>query len=136
MAYATVTNVSTSLGRPITSIEEVSQVLQWLDDAEMLIQARLGDLSALIIAGTLSQQSLVYVEREAVVRKVKNPDGKQNEKIDDYSYGLNEDARRGDIFVTDEEWALLAPSAGGASFTIRAAATPGYRTDSAGLDWT
>lgn len=135
MAYATVQNVSTGLGRPIVSAEEIAQVTQWLNDAEMLVRARLGELAPLVISGALSQDALVYVEREAVIRKVKNPDGKQNEKIDDYSYGLNDDARRGAVFITDEEWALLAPADSGAAFTIRAAATPGYRTDSAHLDW-
>ena len=52
---------------------------------------------------------LVDVETEAVIRKVKNPDGKVSEGIDDYNYRLNENARKGDLFLTDEEWALISP---------------------------
>lgn len=103
MASASVSDVATTLGRPINTDEEISQVNDWIADAEVIISARLGDLS------TLDSQILRMVVKESVARRVRNPEGKQNERIDDYSYGLTADAAKASLFITDEEWALLSP---------------------------
>ena len=67
----------------------------------------------------------LMIEANAVIRKVRNPDGKVSEGNDVYNYRLNENARKGELFLTDEEWALLTPGGGTGAFTI----TPGgYRT--------
>ena len=108
MAHAILQDVTDSLGRPIVGAE-ATQVLGWLDKIERIIARKLGDLDALISDGRLSAELLVDVETEAVIRKVKNPDGKVSEGIDDYNYRLNENARKGDLFLTDEEWALISP---------------------------
>ena len=128
MSVATVDEVATSLGRPITEQAEVDQVQQWLADAEMQIRLRLGDVQL------LDPEVVAYVEREAVVLKVRNPDGKQNERIDDYSYGLSEAQARGQVLILDEWWDMLTPDASTAAFSIRPFGEPGYRTDAA-LDW-
>ena len=111
MAVATLDDVATSLGRPITETTEVAQVAQWLGDAEMQIRLRFPDLSA------LDQQVLAYVEREAVVSRLRNPDGYQYESIDDYRYGLPAESRR--ITITDEWWAMLAPTSRGSFYTVQ-----------------
>lgn len=108
MAHAILQDVTDSLGRPIVGAE-ATQVLGWLDKIERIISRKLGDLDVLISDGRLSAELLVDVETEAVIRKVKNPDGKVSEGIDDYNYRLNENARKGDLFLTDEEWALISP---------------------------
>ena len=108
MAHATLQNVIDSLGRPIVGAE-ATQVGGWLDKIERIISRRLGALGALISDELLSVELLVDVETEAVIRKVKNPDGKVSEGVDDYTYRLNENARKGDLFLTDEEWALISP---------------------------
>jgi hypothetical protein len=110
MAYATLTDVVESLGRPIpVGSTEATQVDRWLANAELLITARIPDLGALITAGQIDQNAVVYVETEAVIRKIRNPDGKVSEDIDDYRYRLNTDAAKGSIFITDDEWALIGP---------------------------
>jgi hypothetical protein len=119
MAIASVQDVATSLGRPITSTEEIAQVNQWLGNAELLIRARLGDVAL------LDAEAVAYVETEAVVRKVRNPDGKVSEDIDDYRYRYGENAASGAIFITDAEWALLAPGGGSGAFSV----TPGFVSD-------
>lgn len=119
MTYAVLADVATRLGRPITDANEVAQVNAWLGDVEALILARIPGLAAGVAGGVPSEAVVKMVEANAVVRKVKNPDGKQNERIDDYSYGLNADAARGDLFLTDAEWALLEPGSGEGAFTIR-----------------
>ncbi|GIG27182.1 Gp19/Gp15/Gp42 family protein [Cellulomonas denverensis] len=119
MTYAVLTDVATRLGRPITDTNEVAQVNAWLSDIEALILSRIPDLAAQIADGHPTEAVVKMVEANAVIRKIKNPDGKQNERIDDYSFGLNTDAARGDLFLTDEEWALLEPGSGEGAFTIR-----------------
>lgn len=120
MAVATVNDVEVSLGRPITDAAEVAQVTQWLTDAELLITARLGNITL------LDQAVLAYVEREAVILKMRNPDGYQSETIDDYTYRHGES--RGRVSILDEWWDMLTPDGASAAFTIRPYGTPGYST--------
>jgi hypothetical protein len=130
VAVATVQEVATSLGRPITEQAEIDQVQMWLDDAELQIRLRLGDPLL------LDPKTVAFVEREAVVLKVRNPGGKKDERVDDYSYGLSEAQARGQVLILDEWWAMLTPGVSTAAFTIAPTnAGPGYRTDSTGLDW-
>ena len=127
MSVATVTDVQVRLGRPITDTAEIAQVNAWLADIEALIKVRIPDLAVRILDGVLDEEVVKLVEAQAVVRKVKNPDGKQNERVDDYSYGLNADAPRGDLFLTDDEWALLLPSTNpSGAFTVRPYGAPDY----------
>jgi hypothetical protein len=121
VTYANVDDVAVRLGRPITDSNEVAQVNAWLEDTEALIRARIPDLDELVASGALDEDLVVLVECNAVVRKIKNPDGKLNEKIDDYSYALTDEAARGDLFLTDAEWALLEPGGGHGAWTIRPA---------------
>lgn len=117
MAVATVNDVATSLGRPITDTTEVAQVEQWLADAELLIRLRLGDVTL------LDQDALAFVEREAVVLKMRNPEGYSSESIDDYTYRWGRDSGR--VTITDEWWEMLSPETEGGAFTIR----PSYVAD-------
>lgn len=119
MTYATLSDVSTRLGRPITDAEEIAQVTAWLADVEAMILARIPDLDELVADGSPSAAVVAMVEANAVIRKIRNPDGKVSEGIDDYNYRLNENARKGELFLTDEEWALLLPGAANGAWTIR-----------------
>ena len=118
MAYATITDVSTRLGRPIVDPSEVAQVEAWIGDVESLILARLPGLPDAVTAGLPTAATVAMVEANAVIRKIKNPDGKVAEGIDDYNYRLNENARKGELFLTDDEWALLAPGSPSGAWTI------------------
>lgn len=123
MTYADVDDVAARLGRPITDADERRQVQAWLDDVELIIRAAIPDLDALVEAGEIDAQALAMVEANAVVRKVRNPDGKMQERIDDYSYGYSQDAARGDLYLTDDEWALILPHGSRGAWTI----APGHR---------
>lgn len=114
MALASISDVTTTLGRPLTSTLEGDQIQQWLNNAEMQIRLRLGDVSL------LDPEAVIYVETEAVALKVKNPDGKKSEGIDDYNYGRYEDAAKGQIVILDEWWSLLSssPARAAGAFTI------------------
>ena len=117
MAVATVDDVATSLGRPITGTEE-EQVAMWLGDAELQIRLRLGPIT------DLDQDVVAYVEREAVAARVRNPEGYQYESIDDYRYGLPAESRR--VTILDEWWDMLTPSGSSTVFSIRAGGVPEF----------
>lgn len=116
---ANISTVSQSLGRSLEP-HEVEQVNWWIKGAELRIRNRLGDLDC------LDQETLTYVVTEAVARKARNPDGKRNERIDDYSYGYDADAAKVDIDLTDAEWAMLMPRSNRNAFSIASKTTPYY----------
>lgn len=118
MPVITYSDVAVSLGRAISDPLEQAQVTQWIADAELLIGARLGDLD------DLDQDVLAYVVREAVVARVRNPEGYQSETIDDYTYRFGSASTR--VTILDEWWDLLTPDASNAAFTIRPYGEPGY----------
>jgi hypothetical protein len=109
MATVTYQDVATSLGRTLSATEQ-AQVTQWIGDAELLISARLGDLTK------LNQDRLKYVVREAVVQHALNPEGFQSETIDDYTYRRGTAAGR--VAILDEWWELLNPTGESGAFTI------------------
>ncbi len=117
--YATVSDVSTRLGRPISDPAEVAQVEAWIGDAEDLLAARFPDLAGRVADGSPLPTLVGAVVSNAVIRKINNPDGKVQEGVDDYNYRYSENARRGELFFTDEELGLLAPSGGVGAWTIR-----------------
>lgn len=102
MAYATVIDVATTLGRPITDTDEKAQILNWIAKTERIIAARLGHLD------NLDRQILADVISEVVARRARNPDGKRNERIDDYSYTLDAAAAAVELTLTADEWARLS----------------------------
>jgi len=124
VSYATVVDVATRLGRPIDSPEEQAQVQAWLDDAEALILARIPNLPDRVAAGSPTVATLVMIESNAVIRKIRNPEGYTSETIDDYTYRYNEQVRRGDIFLTDDEWGLLTPGVATGAFSARPTFVP------------
>lgn len=129
--YANLTDVADRLGRPISDPLEVTQVNAWLADTEAIIRARIPDLDQRVEDGDLSADVVRMVMTNAVVRKALNPTGKQNERVDDYSYGLTEDAARGDLFLTDAEWDLITPVAMTGAFSTR----PGFEPDRRCWPW-
>ena len=110
MAVVAPDDVAASLGRPLTDQFEIDQVKQWIDDAELLIRVRLGDLAA------LDQDVLRFVVREAVVARLRNPDGYQSESIDDYTYRHGSETRR--VTILDEWWRMLSPRSGRRAFSV------------------
>lgn len=133
--YANLADVATRLGRSITSTEEVAQVNAWLADIDALIAQRIPTLAALVAAGAPTTAVVVMVEANAVVRKVRNPEGKVSENIDDYQYRLNPEAARGELFLTEEEWASLSPGSGQGAFSVRPYFAPDTTLDSTLLGW-
>lgn len=121
---ATVSDITTRLGRPYSSPEEEAQVAAWLEDVEALILERIPDIEAAIIAGSPSYQTVTAVVSAAVIRKINNPTGKMQERIDDYSYGLTSTAANADLSLTDAEWSRLMPSVSSGAFSVRPFSEP------------
>ena len=105
-----VSDIETALGRTLT-VREQAQAIQWIDDALMLIKVRLGD------PADLDQDALDYVVREAVVARLRNPEGFQSESIDDYTYRHGTETRR--VTILPEWWELLAPARMSGAFSTR-----------------
>lgn len=121
MTYANVQNVASELGRTsITDVGEVLQVGAWLVRVEATIKRRIPDLDARVTAGDPTLDVVANVEAAIVARKVLNPEGKQNERVDDYSYGRVAEAASVDLEPTEAEWDLLLPApAQRGAFSIR-----------------
>ena len=102
--------IAVALGRtaPTEGSVEFEQWSMWIDDALMLIEARLGD-SAL-----LDQAKLDYVVREAVALHVRRPDDATQVTIsvDDASTSKTYRSGAGRLVILDEWWNLLAPETG------------------------
>lgn len=118
MTVAAYTDVEVALGRTLADAAEIAQVNYWLAAAELIIGARLGDVA------DLDQAALLYVEVEAVVARMQNPNGYQSETIDDYTYRYGSESRR--VGILDEWWDLLTPESASAAFSLRAYGEPGW----------
>jgi hypothetical protein len=109
--------IAVALGRPAPDLAapEYDQWLMWIDDALMLIEARLGDTAL------LDQAKLDYVVREAVARHVRHPDDatQVTTAVDDASVARTYKSSTGRLTILDEWWELLSPTkAKGKAFEI------------------
>ena len=114
MAYASPADVADRLGRPLTEAEQ-TQAPVLLEDAEILIRARIPDLDDRIADGLLSEAVVVMVEANAVMRVLRNPEGYRQEQDGDYMYSVDPQVASGRLFIADDEWRLLGVSR---AFTI------------------
>lgn len=118
----TSTDIAVALGRTTTTAIEDQQWGMWINDALLLIEARLGD------PAELDQAKLDYVVREAVVAHVRHPDDatQVSVSIDDGSTSRSYKSGKGRVTILDEWWALLAPEDALSAFTIDTAPTGGW----------
>lgn len=115
--------IAVALGRtaPADGTPEFAQWNLWIDDALMLIEARLGD------PALLDQAKLDYVVREAVAAQVRRPDDATQVavSVDDGSVSRTYQSGSGRVTIRDEWWELLAPDSGesGKAFHVDTAPT-------------
>ena len=116
MANPATTADLVSRWRPLSALETtVGDTL--LDDAYGMLQrlflARNADLDALLTADADGfVDAVIRVEATAVLRVMKNPDGKRSEKIDDYEWLRDNAVSAGLLYFTDDELDGLLPGAG------------------------
>jgi hypothetical protein len=130
MAIASSDDVAVPLGRPISSTgdpSEEDQVNYWLDNIELLIRARLGDLTL------LDQDVLRYVEVEAVAEKVRR-NGRTESSITVHVDDAQVTRTYASVSASDileDWWKLLDPDIGSRVFSAR----PQFEDDT-DVDWT
>ena len=115
MALATLTDLADRLGRDLTT-SEARQATAWLDDATAIILRRFPQY------GTTPTAISTKVCCAMVLRVLKNPDGRRQESIDDFSYTIDSSRSRGEVYLSDEEAEELRPATGGA-FSITLGST-------------
>jgi len=136
VTYATENDVAAELGRPTpTDPTVVAQWRRWLTRIENMIVARIPDLVDRITAGEIQQGLVADVEASAVARKILNPEGLRQitKAIDDGSVTklIDQSRSTGELGLTEDEWALLLPTADSGAFSTR----PGFEPDTAELPW-
>lgn len=100
------------------SAQETTNGQTFLDDAwRMLKRAVLRineDIEDLIVADTTGdlEDEVIRVLATAVLRVMKNPDGKAREAIDDYSWARDEAVSAGLLYISDAELDGLVPGTG------------------------
>ena len=119
----TTADIAAALGRPTPPPDSTdsAQWSMWIDDALMLIGARLGDVSQ------LDQTRLDYVVREAVVAMVRRPDDSTqvDVAIDDGRVSKRYSSSTGKVGITDEWWSWLGLAGSSSAFSTR----PGFEPD-------
>ena len=101
--------------RPL-STQETTNAETFLEDAWVMLKRRMTledvDIEADIAADADLSADVVRVLATAVLRVMKNPDGKSREAIDDYSWSRDEALSAGLLYFTDDELDGLIPGAG------------------------
>lgn len=118
MSYASPSDVSDRLGRPL-STDEASQVEALLSDAEILIKSKIPDLDDKVTTEEIAEAVVVMVTANAVVRLIRNPAGYTSETDGEYSYQINWRLASGSLMITDAEWSLLGASSGAFTIDVR-----------------
>lgn len=101
--------------RPL-SAQETTNAETFLDDAWVMLKRRMAvegaDIEAEIATDADLEADVVRVLATAVLRIMKNPDGKSRESIDDYSWSRDEAVSAGLLYFTDDELDGLIPGSG------------------------
>ncbi len=102
--------------RPLSS-QETLNAQTFLDDAWVMLKRRMAllgvNIEDLIGADDDLEADVIRVIATAVLRVMKNPDGKSRESIDDYSWSRDEAVSAGLLYFADDELDGLVPGTGG-----------------------
>lgn len=114
--------------RPL-SAQETTNAQTFLDDAWGMLVRRFPNVESLFVTDAGLEPEVIRLLATAVLRVMKNPDGKRQESIDDYSWTRDAALSAGLLYFTaDELDALFSESGGGAfSFSMLPALYPDSR---------
>lgn len=96
--------------RPLTE-QEQTNAQGMLDDAWELLLIRVPSLESRLANGSLSEGSIRYVLREALIPVLRNPDGYKRWSIDDATFERDTSVADGRLTIADDLLALLMPGA-------------------------
>lgn len=107
--------------RPLSGPETVvAETL--VEDAWVMLKRRLAlpgvDIETAIDTDPDLRNEAVRVVATAVLRVMKNPDGKSREAIDDYSWSRDETIAAGLLYFRDDEIDALTPGNGRGAFSV------------------
>lgn len=80
---------------------------QLLEDVELRLRRRVGNLNARIAAGTTSAAEVQLVVVSAALRVLRNPGGFRTETTPDYSYSVDRAVASGLVLFPPEDLVLL-----------------------------
>jgi hypothetical protein len=99
--------------KPAVPTSDTEFVEDAIDEAEMILESKLGDLTAWIDRGATEvirgkrKRKLQRVVTRMVRRVMRNPSGFASETDGDYSYARPSALASGEIYVGPAEWSLL-----------------------------
>ncbi|MBA3781186.1 MAG: hypothetical protein H0X12_04940 [Nocardioides sp.] len=94
--------------RPLSDLEPVNAAA-FLEDAWAELLSRRPTLESDITAGTVTAANVIRVVSAMVLRVLKNPEGYDQESIDDWSGRRNALVADGILRITPEELAAITP---------------------------
>lgn len=110
--------IAVALGQaaPVRDSVTWRQWQMWIDDAEMLIEARRAEMDAPHLPG----EKVAYVVREAVVSHVRKPDDATQVtiQVDDGMTSKSYKSAKGRVTIQDDWWALLGLVDSSQAFSI------------------
>lgn len=115
--------------RPLSSQESINGTT-FLDDAWRMLKRRVSNIEADMATDVDLEAEVVRVLATAVLRVMKNPDGKRREGIDDYSWERDQSVSSGLLYFTDDDLGDVSPDTATGAFTITPFGEPGYATNS------
>lgn len=87
-----------------------TQIEALIDKAEIRLTARIPTLPARVANETVGLALVRGVVEDMVIRVLRNPKALRSIGIDDYQSTIDNSATTGLLYVSDDEYALLAPS--------------------------
>lgn len=97
---------SRHLGEPLDA-DALAVIGVRLGDVERMLKNRISDLLTKAAADPEYTENVKYVESEAVLRLIRNPDGFTQETDGNYSYMVSQKVASGRLEILDTEWQLL-----------------------------
>lgn len=92
--------------RPLSSAEQINGAT-FLADAWGMALTRRASLDTDVTTDSVLRQEMIRVQCAAVLRVMRNPDGKRTESIDDYSWTRDQAVSAGLLYFTDDEWTAI-----------------------------
>lgn len=124
-----------ALWRPLSDAEKIV-AQSWLDAAWTIVTARFPNIDARIGDGSLNADLVSTVVSSMVLRVLRNPDGKRQESIDDYSWTRDNAVSSGLLYITPDELSWLGSGGPSGAFTITPYGAPDtVRTWTSPTDW-